>query len=119
MTNNTQSTIEIPEPVVDTDFFIIKRIRYELHVEGTMFMTADEECDDFDIDPAKIDLSTPMVVGKTVVGSEERRIDDPTKPFDRAAWVLAKRIELGDAVRPHEKERHRDETTLFSAQGDE
>ena len=104
--------IEIPEPAEDVDFFVIERIRYELYVEGTIFMTADEECDNFEIDPAKIDLSTPMVVGKTVVGSEERRIDDPTKPFDRKAWMLAKRIELGEYVRPHEKERPRDETTL-------
>ena len=104
---------EIPDPIGDTDFFAIQRSRYELHVEGTAFITADEECDDFDIDPAKIDLSTPTVVSTTVVGHEERRIDDPTKPFDRKAWLLAKRIELGDTVRPHEKERHRDETTLF------
>ena len=40
---------EIPEPIEDIDFFIIKRVRYELHVEGTMFMTADEECDDLPI----------------------------------------------------------------------
>jgi|GEM_PF-4637463 len=75
-----------PEPIEGLDYFEIKRVRYELHVEGTYFMTADEECDDFDADAARIDLSEPMIVGTTVVGSEERRIDDPLKPFDRAGW---------------------------------
>lgn len=74
------------EPVEDVDYFVIKRVRYELHVEGTFFMIADEECDDFEVDAAKIDLSEPIIVGETVVGSEERRIDDPTKPFDRKGW---------------------------------
>ncbi|MHC1599450.1 MAG: hypothetical protein ACXQS5_01315 [Candidatus Methanospirareceae archaeon] len=76
------------EPVEDVDYFVIKRVRYELHVEGTFFITADEECDDFEVDAAKVDLSEPIIVGTTVVGSEERRIDDPTKPFDRAGWKL-------------------------------
>lgn len=74
------------EPVEDVDYFVIKRVRYELHVEGTFFITADEECDDFEVDMAKVDLSEAIIVGETVVGSEERRIDDPTKPFDRAGW---------------------------------
>ena len=34
---------DIIEPVEDIDFFRIKRIRYELHVEGTVFITADED----------------------------------------------------------------------------
>lgn len=104
--------IKIPEPIEDVDFFKIKRVRYELHVEGTFFITADEECDDFEADAARIDLSEPMVTGTTVVGCEERRMDDPTKPFDRDAWTLAKRIELGDKVRPYEKPRSANETTL-------
>ena len=69
-------------------------------------------CDDFEADAARIDLSEPMVTGTTVVGCEERRMDDPTKPFDRDAWTLAKRIELGDKVRPYEKPRSANETTL-------
>ena len=77
----------IPEPIEDRDYFVIKQLRYELYVEGTIFITADEECDDFNIDAARIDLSAPMVVGTTMIGSEERRIDDPTKPFDRKAWM--------------------------------
>ena len=75
------------EPVENVDFFSINRVRYELHVEGSCFITADEECDDFGIDAHRIDLSEPMIVGETVLGSVERRIDDPTKPFDREAWM--------------------------------
>jgi len=75
------------EPVEDVDFFRIKRVRYELHVEGSVFITADEERDDFEIDAHRFDLCEPMVVGQTVLGSVERRIDDPTKPFDREAWM--------------------------------
>ena len=67
------------EPVEDVDYFLINRVRYELYVEGTFFITEDEECDDFEVDAARIDLSAPMIVGTTVVGSEERRIDDPTR----------------------------------------
>ena len=103
---------EIPTPIEDVDYFVVKQLRYELYVEGTTFITADEECDDLEVDAARIDLSAPTIVSTTMVSSEERRIDDPTKPFDRKAWMAAKRIELGDAVRPHEKERHADETTL-------
>ena len=75
------------EPVEDVDFFRIKRVRYELHVEGTLFVTADEECDDFDIDAHRVNLGEPMIVGETVLNSVERRIDDPTKPFDRVGWM--------------------------------
>ena len=74
------------EPVEDVDYFVIKRVRYELHVEGTFFITADEECDDFEVDAARIDFSAPIIIGETVVGSEERRIDDPTKLFYRKGW---------------------------------
>lgn len=74
------------EPVEGTDYFEIKRVRYTLYVEGTFSVTADEECDNFEVDAARIDLSEPMIVGEIVVGSEERRIDDPTKPFDREGW---------------------------------
>lgn len=74
------------EPVENVDYFVIKRVRYELHVEGTFFITADEECNDFNIDPAKMDLSEPVIIGEIVIGREERRIDDPTQPFDRAGW---------------------------------
>ena len=90
------------EPVEDVDFFVIKRVRYELHVDGTYFITADEECDDFEIEAHRIDLSEPMVVGQTVMGNVERRIDDPTKPFDRVAWVVAHNPEMhsGDLERP-------------------
>jgi hypothetical protein len=103
---------EIPEPIEDVDYFRIKRLRYELHVEGTTFIIADEKCDDFEVDAARSNLSTPTVVSTTMVSSEERRIDDPTKPFDRKAWMVAKRIELGEYVRPHEKTRPPSETTL-------
>lgn len=74
------------DPVEDVDYFVVKRVRYELHVEGTLFITADEECDDFKIFPKNIDLDDPIIIGETVIGSEERRIDDPTKPFDRKGW---------------------------------
>lgn len=74
------------EPVEDVDYFVIKRVRYELYVEGTFFITADEECDEFEVCAERIDLSAPIIVGETVVGSEERCIDDPTKPFDRKGW---------------------------------
>ena len=96
------------EPVEDVDFFVIKRVRYELHVDGTYFITADEECDDFEIDAHRIDLSEPMVVGKTVLGSVERRIDDPLKPFDREAWMTAHNPEM----RTGDRERPKNETTL-------
>ena len=75
------------EPVEDVDFFRIKRVRYELHVEGSYFVTADEECDDFDVDAHRVDLGEPTIVGETVLNSVERRIDDPTKPFDRVGWM--------------------------------
>jgi hypothetical protein len=109
---------QIPKPIEDVDYFVIKQLRYELHVEGTTFIIADEECDDFKVDAARIDLSTPTVVSTTMVSSEERCIDDPTKTFDQKAWMVAKRIELGEYVRPHEKVRHPSETTLadFSAE---
>ena len=102
----------IPEPKEDVDYFRIKRLRYELHVEGTTFITADEECNDFNVDAARIDLSTPTMVSTTMVSSEERCIDDPTKTFDRKAWMVAKWIELGEYVRPYEKTRPDCETTL-------
>lgn len=105
-------TPTIPEPIKDVDYFVIKQLRYELYVEGTTFITADEECDDFKVDAARIDLSTPTVVSTTMVSSEERCIDDPTKTFDRKAWMVAKRIELGEYVRPCEKSRPDCETTL-------
>ncbi len=102
----------IPEPKEGVDYFAVKRLRYELHVEGTTFIIADEECDDFKVDAARVDLSTPTVVSTTMVSSKERCIDDPTKPFDRKAWMVAKRIELGEYVRPYEKIRPAGELTL-------
>jgi len=96
-----------PEPVEGIDYVTIKRVRYELHVEGVCFVTADEACNDFDIDPAKIDLSEPMIADMIIVGSEERRIDDPSKPFDREAWMRC-----ASPLRPWDKERPKNETTL-------
>lgn len=87
----TMKANKLLEPVEDVDYFVIKRVKYELHVEGTAFVTADEGCDDFDLDPNKIAWGSPMIVGKMVVGSEERCIYDPTKSFDREAWMQAKR----------------------------
>jgi hypothetical protein len=100
---------EIPEPIEDVDYFRIKRLRYELHVEGTVFMTADEECDDFEIDAARIDLSAPEIVSQTVLHSVERRIDDPTKPFDRGAWYARQKA---GSIRPHERKRPENERTI-------
>jgi len=74
------------EPIENVDYFVIKRVRYELYVEGTFFVTADEECDDFNIDAHRIDLGEPTIVGQTVLKSVERCIDEPTQPFDRAGW---------------------------------
>ena len=92
---------DIIEPVEDIDFFRIKRVRYELHVEGTVFVTADEECDDFNIAAHRIDLSEPTVVGRTVLHSVERCIDDPTKAFDRIEWIRDHNVmKAGDRKRP-------------------
>ena len=92
-------------PVEDVDFVTIKRVRYELYVEGTCMVTADEECDDFGDYTHLIDLSEPMVVGRTEIGSVERCMDDPTKPFDRDAWIAQN-------GRPSDRERPGNETTL-------
>lgn len=96
------------QPVEDIDFFRIKRVRYELYVEGSYAVIADEECDDFEIDPNKIELGEPMVVGKTVVGSFMRRIDDPTKAFDHTAWM----VEHNPEMHAGEQERPNNETKL-------
>jgi len=95
------------EPVEDVDFFRIKRIRHELHVEGTVFITADEGCHDFNIDAHRIDLGEPMIVGQTVLKSVERCIDDPTKAFDRNAWMREH-----NAMKAGDRERPQSEKTL-------
>lgn len=86
------------KPVEGTDFFRINQVRYELHVEGTIFITADEECDDFDIDSHRVALGEPMIVGQTVLHSVERRIDDPTKPFDRIEWMVRHNKQTFDRI---------------------
>lgn len=95
-------TPELPEPREDVDYFSMDRIKYRLLVGSYVYVEEDEEFDDWlsIINPAGTkdkqgSIDDIMVIEKTVLRSEERRIDDPTKPFDREAWVQAKREELG------------------------
>jgi len=94
--------IELPKPREDVDYFSINRIKYRLLVSSYVYVEEDEEFDDWlsIINPAgtkdkKGEIDDILVIEKTVLRSEERRIDDPAQPFDRDAWVQAKRDELG------------------------
>jgi len=88
------------EPVEGVDFCRINQVRYELHVEVNYFIMADEDCGDFAVDPSKINLGEPIVVGKEILRTVERRIDDPTKAFDRDAWMAEHNPRPGDRERP-------------------
>lgn len=98
--------IESPKPIEDVDFFTIKRIKYRLLISSYITVEKDEEFDDWMdiINPAGTKDKTGsiddiLVISKTIVRSEDRRIDDPTKPFDLADWLREKH-NLGANGRP-------------------
>jgi len=88
------------EPVENVDFCRVNQMRYEVHVEGNYFIRADEECGDFAVDPSKINLCKPIVVGTEILRTVERRMDDPTMMFDRDAWMAEHNPRPGDRERP-------------------
>ena len=121
-----KTKIELPEPVEGVDYFIDVLERYTVSisivVDGLAENTSESEICKKAIEGVK---NGSLYVDSEVVSSEKIKDVELKKdgtPFNLAEWQKAKYAEMGlnedgEALKPHEKERPRNESTLGSLFG--
>ena len=122
-----EAKIELPEPVEGVDYYTeeLERHHVSIRVEVNAIRGVESNADIRlkainGLKTGKLDGTTEIVYTKKI--KDVKLCGEDGTPFNLAEWQKAKYAEMGlnedgEALKPHEKERPRNESTLASLFG--